>query len=76
MDSLERAIPYACSWCELKRNQLTLVPHPLSRSRLRHFAYMQEAEIIGRVGLTGEFSVNGQRQESNNYTVDGVSANL
>ncbi len=40
---------YACSWCELKRNQLTLVPHPLSRTRLRHFAYTREAEIIGRV---------------------------
>ncbi len=40
---------YACSWCELKRNQLTLVPHPLSRSRLRHFAFAREAEIIGRV---------------------------
>jgi len=40
---------YACSWCELKRNQLTLVPHPLSRNRLRHFAYAREAEIIGRV---------------------------
>jgi hypothetical protein len=40
---------YACSWCELKRNQLTLVPHPLSRIRLRHFAYAREAEIIGRV---------------------------
>ncbi len=40
---------YVCSWCELKRNQLTLVPHPLSRSRLRHFAYVREAEIIGRV---------------------------
>ena len=40
---------YACSWCELKRNQLTLVPHPLSRSRLRHFAYGREAELIGRV---------------------------
>jgi len=40
---------YACSWCELKRNQLTLVPHPLSRSHLRHFAYAQDAEIIGRV---------------------------
>jgi len=40
---------YACSWCELKRNQLTLVPHPLSRSRLRHFTYTQDAEIIGRV---------------------------
>jgi len=40
---------YACSWCELKGNQLTLVPHPLSSSRLRHFAYAREAEIIGRV---------------------------
>ena len=40
---------YACSWCELKRNQLTLVPHPLSGSRLRHFTYAQDAEIIGRV---------------------------
>jgi len=28
------------------------------------------------VGLSGEFSVNGQRTESNYYTVDGVSANL
>lgn len=28
------------------------------------------------VGRTGEFSVNGQRTESNYYTVDGVSANL
>ena len=28
------------------------------------------------LGMTGEFSVNGQRTESNYYTVDGVSANL
>jgi len=28
------------------------------------------------LGGTGEFSVNGQRTESNNYTVDGVSANV
>lgn len=27
------------------------------------------------IGVTGEFSVNGQRTESNYYTVDGVSAN-
>ena len=30
----------------------------------------------GGNGQTGEFSVNGQRTESNNYTVDGVSANV
>jgi hypothetical protein len=28
------------------------------------------------IGQTGEFSVNGQRQESNYYTVDGVSASI
>src|SRR5437773_9435437 len=28
------------------------------------------------LGQSGEFSVNGQRTESNNYTVDGVSANV
>ena len=33
---------------------------------------------LGNAGLgnTGEFSVNGQRTESNYYTVDGVSANV
>ncbi len=30
----------------------------------------------GGLGSRGEFSVNGQRTESNNYTVDGVSANV
>jgi Carboxypeptidase regulatory-like domain len=30
----------------------------------------------GTLGVTGEFSVNGQRTESNYYTVDGVSANV
>src|SRR5260370_7335335 len=39
---------YACSWCELKRNQLTLLPHPLSRSRLRHFVYSQDAKTTDR----------------------------
>jgi hypothetical protein len=28
------------------------------------------------LGQTGEFSVNGQRTESNNYSVDGVAANV
>ncbi len=28
------------------------------------------------LGMTGEFSVNGQRTEENYYTVDGVSANV
>lgn len=32
--------------------------------------------IADKLGQTGEFTVNGQRAESNYYTVDGVSANL
>lgn len=40
---------YACSWCELKENQLFLVPHPLSQCTLRQYAYPLEAEIVGRV---------------------------
>lgn len=40
---------YACSWCELKENQLNLVPHPLSSCRIRTFTYQREAEIVGRV---------------------------
>ena len=40
---------YACSWCEMRGSQLTLVPHPLSGCTIRQFAYPSEAEIIGRV---------------------------
>jgi hypothetical protein len=35
----------------------------------------QNSAVSG-FGVSGEFSVNGQRTESNNYTVDGVSANV
>lgn len=39
--------------------------------------FAQSASAISPgVGRTGEFSINGQRTESNNYTVDGVSANV
>lgn len=40
---------YACSWCELQRKTLTLLPHPLSPCKTRQFAYPLEAEIVGRV---------------------------
>src|SRR6266851_144401 len=36
----------------------------------------QNASSTFALGKTGEFSVNGQRTESNNYTVDGVSGNV
>jgi transcriptional regulator with XRE-family HTH domain len=40
---------YACSWCEMRGSQLTLIPHPLSSCTIRQFAYPSEAEIIGQV---------------------------
>jgi hypothetical protein len=44
---------YACSWCELRGNQLTLVPYPHSRGQLRQVRYPFDAEVVGRVtGVT------------------------
>jgi transcriptional regulator with XRE-family HTH domain len=40
---------YACGWCDLNNNELTILAHPLSPAPARHFSYPQEAEIIGRV---------------------------
>jgi len=40
---------YACSWCEIRGSQLTLVPHPLSGCSIRQFAYPSEAEIVGQI---------------------------
>lgn len=40
---------YACSWCEVRGSQLTLIPHPLSGCPIRQFVYPSEAEIIGQV---------------------------
>jgi hypothetical protein len=36
----------------------------------------QGTQGAGAVGFSGDFSVNGQRTESNYYTVDGVSGNV
>lgn len=40
---------YACAWCDIQRNQLTLIPHPLSPSPTRHLVNGVDAEIIGQV---------------------------
>lgn len=40
---------YACSWCEMRGSNLTLIPHPLSGCATRQFAHPGEAEIIGQV---------------------------
>jgi transcriptional regulator with XRE-family HTH domain len=44
---------YVCSWCEVDRGQLLIIPHPQSRREVRRFDYPSQAEIVGRVtGVT------------------------
>lgn len=40
---------YACSWCDVVKDKLILVPHPLSPAKARIFVLQKEAEIIGQV---------------------------
>lgn len=40
---------YSCAWCQQDGNELTLLPHPLSRQTVRHFATPGGAEVLGRV---------------------------
>ena len=40
---------YSCCWCSQNGNELTLVPHPLSRRSIMRFKLPREAAIIGRV---------------------------
>lgn len=40
---------YVCSWCEVDRGQLIVVPHPDSQQDIRRFDYPTQAEIVGRV---------------------------
>lgn len=55
---------YACSWCEMHGNQLTLVPHPLSGCSIRQFPHPTEAEILGRVTAVAMRIVNYPGQTS------------
>ncbi len=40
---------YTCCWCNLKRENLVLQPHPLSSASVRILRHPQEAEVIGQV---------------------------
>jgi transcriptional regulator with XRE-family HTH domain len=40
---------YVCSWCEVDRGQLIVIPHPHSHQEVRRFDYPAQAEIVGRV---------------------------
>jgi transcriptional regulator with XRE-family HTH domain len=40
---------YVCSWCEVDRRQLIVIPHPHAHQETRRFDYPSQAEIVGRV---------------------------
>lgn len=40
---------YVCSWCQVDRGQLIVIPHPHSHQDIRRFDYPSQAEIVGRV---------------------------
>jgi len=40
---------YVCSWCQVDRGQLIIIPHPQSPQEVRRFDYPSKAEIVGRV---------------------------
>jgi len=40
---------YVCSWCQVDRGQLMIIPHPHSHQDVRRFDFPSQAEIVGRV---------------------------
>jgi transcriptional regulator with XRE-family HTH domain len=63
---------YVCSWCEVDRGQLIVIPHPHSHQDVRRFDYPSEAEIVGRV--TGvSMRIVGERERGAGETVRRVS---
>jgi len=58
---------YVCSWCEVDRGQLIVIPHPHSHQEVRRFDYPSQAEIVGRVtGVAMRIVVEreGERRQS------------
>ena len=55
---LELRTGYICSWCELEKDRIVSIPHPLSPVRTREFAYPNEADIVGRVTAVAARLVN------------------
>lgn len=55
---LELRNGYVCSWCEMRRDRILAIPHPLSPCRTQEFAYPNEAEIVGRVTAVAARIVN------------------
>lgn len=56
---------YLCSWCQLDRGQLLVIPHPQSRMTVRHFDYPTQADVVGRVtGVAMRIAGEGEGKSS------------
>ena len=63
---------YVCSWCQVDRGQLIVIPHPHSHQDVRRFDYPSQAEIVGRV--TGvAMRIVGEREPGTAETTRRVS---
>jgi hypothetical protein len=54
---------YICSWCQLEKGQLMVIPHPQSRQAVQHFDYPSQAEVVGRVTGVAMRIVDNERSE-------------
>ncbi len=63
---------YVCSWCQVDRGQLIVIPHPHSHQDVRRFDHPSQAEIVGRV--TGvAMRIVGEREPGTAETTRRVS---
>jgi hypothetical protein len=55
---------YTCCWCQLTKNQLFLIPHPVSARPILQFRTPSEAVVIGRIAHVWYSLVSGQPSPS------------
>ena len=61
---LELRDAYVCAWCEVHKNRLIAIPHPLSPCRVREFAYPDDVDILGQVTAVAARLVDARAQET------------
>lgn len=53
---------YICSWCEMHKDQLILIPSQQSQRRAQHVRYPTDATIVGRVTAVAMTLIEAQSQ--------------
>jgi transcriptional regulator with XRE-family HTH domain len=63
---------YVCSWCQVDRGQLIVIPHPHSNQDVRRFDYPSQAEIVGRVTGIAMRIVNEKLPDAGEHSTGGT----